>query len=338
MSALVRGLGAGLGAVVVLLVVLLVERHQYAAAGSHARVETASEVPKVTAEKCRRCHDRAFAQRAAVQRATMDTSDCATCHDAPSPRVRRAGLTVLPSAAHAAGPAGEAAKSNSPDLVVIPAGSFWMGSDDRHPEEGPRRRVTVPSFSIDRYEVTNTQYRAHLDAIGAKTTEVWNDGTFPLDRANHPVANVSWFEAKAYCEWRGARLPTEAEWEKAARGTDGRTYPWGDQMDPKLANIAESHIGHTLPVGAFPEGRSPYGLYDMAGNVWEWTEDWFKAYPGNREPDENYGERYRVARGGGWKVCTFYGCGSHAPTFNRAFFNPVSRNETFGFRCARSAQ
>src|SRR5574341_1262589 len=105
---------------------------------------------------------------------------------------------------------------------------------------------------------------------------------------------------------------------------------------PKLANIAESHIGHTLPVGSFPEGRSPYGLYDMAGNVWEWAEEWYQPYPGNREPDENYGERYKVARGGGYKVCTFYGCGSHAPTFNRAFFNPASRNETFGFRCARS--
>jgi formylglycine-generating enzyme required for sulfatase activity len=90
-------------------------------------------------------------------------------------------------------------------------------------------------------------------------------------------------------------------------------------------------------VGSYPKGRSPYGLYDVAGNVWDWTEDWYKPYPGNQEPDDNYGERYKVARGGGFNKCTFYGCGSHAPTFNRAFFNPASRMETFGFRCARSA-
>ena len=284
--------------------------------------------------KCQRCHDRRVVQ-AAVERADTDTAACAACHDAPAQAgsATRVGLSAQPLHTASAGVSGK--PNVRIDMVLIPAGAFWMGSDDRHPDEGPKHRVTLPSFSIDRYEVTNADYRAYLTAIGGRTNEVWPGGDFSPERADHPVANVTWHEAKAYCEWRGARLPTEAEWEKAARGTDGRTFPWGTDMDPMLANIAESHIGHTLPVGSFPEGRSPYGLYDMAGNVWEWAEEWYQPYPGNHDPDENYGERYKVARGGGYKVCTFYGCGSHAPTFNRAFFNPVSRNETFGFRCAR---
>ena len=223
-------------------------------------------------------------------------------------------------------------------MVRIPAGPFQMGSNDRHPDESPLHVVNLSSpYYIDLYEVTNAEYRDYLRATGGSSKDIWPGGEFPADLARHPVANVNWFEAKAYCEWRGKRLPTEAEWEKAARGTDGRMYPWGNTMDVSRANIAESHIGHTTPVGSYPKGRSPYGLYDVAGNVWDWTEDWYKPYPGNHEPDDNYGERYKVARGGGFNKCTFYGCGSHAPTFNRAFFNPASRMETFGFRCARSA-
>ncbi len=223
-------------------------------------------------------------------------------------------------------------------MVRIPAGPFQMGSNDRHPDESPLHVVDIPTpYDIDLYETTNAEYREYLRATGGSPKGIWPGGDFPPELARHPVANVSWFEAKAYCEWREKRLPTEAEWEKAARGTDGRIYPWGNTMDPSRANIAESHIGHTMPVGSYPKGRSPYGLYDMAGNVWDWTEDWYQPYPGNHEPDDNYGERYKVARGGGFNKCTFYGCGSHAPTFNRAFFNPASRMETFGFRCARSA-
>ncbi len=303
--------------------------------GSSAPGERGAVDALIASPKCQRCHDWRVV-RAVVERARRDVADCVACHDAtPATHAMRGDLSAAPLQTAVAGTSMAKAGVRI-DMVLIPAGAFWMGSDDRHPDEGPKHRVTLPSFSIDRYEVTNADYRAHLTAIGGRTNEVWPGGDFSPERANHPVANVTWHEAKAYCEWRGARLPTEAEWEKAARGTDGRTFPWGPDMDPKLANIAESHIGHTLPVGSFPEGRSPYGLYDMAGNVWEWAEEWYQPYPGNHDPDENYGERYKVARGGGYKVCTFYGCGSHAPTFNRAFFNPVSRNETFGFRCARS--
>ncbi len=292
--------------------------------------ETQSNGDLIASARCQRCHT-PQAVRAMVARTDNDAANCASCHDAlPAVGASRVGLSAPVQTEPTSKPGVRI------DMVLIPAGGFWMGSDDRHPDEGPKHRVDVDSFYMDRYEVSNADFRAYLKAVGASASKEMWPGGFPTDRADHPVANVTWYEAKTYCEWRGARLPTEAEWEKAARGTDGRIYPWGDLMDPKLANIAESHIGHTLPIGSFPEGRSPYGLYDMAGNVWEWAEEWYQAYPGNREPDENYGERYKVARGGGYKVCTFYGCGSHAPTFNRAFFNPASRNETFGFRCARS--
>jgi formylglycine-generating enzyme required for sulfatase activity len=117
---------------------------------------------------------------------------------------------------------------------------------------------------------------------------------------HHPVTDTDWYDADAYCRWAGKRLPTEEEWEKAARGPNGQVWPWGNQHDVARANTLESGRDWAEPVGSHPEGISPYGVYDMAGNVWEWTSSWYQAYPGNQLQRSAYGEKQRVARGGSW--------------------------------------
>ncbi len=229
------------------------------------------------------------------------------------------------------------------EMVLIPAGPFIRGTDHRLPDEGPQHVVDLPAFWIDRYEVTNLQYKKFIDATGRRSPKHFRNRTFPEGKADHPVTYVSWDDAKAYCEWAGKRLPTDAEWEKAARGTDGREYPWGDEFDIEKANMplrwAElGQFGDTTPVGAFEGGVSPYGVYDMTGNVWEWTASWYQPYPGNTTPSESYGTRYKTLKGGSWFDCSFYKCGISAPVYNRSFFAKRTRNDSFGFRCAKDAE
>ena len=227
---------------------------------------------------------------------------------------------------------------SSPDnMMLIPAGEFTMGSNEWWPKCQPAHKVSVNTFYMDKYEVTNKQYKKFVTATKREPPADWDNGKIPKGRENHPVVFVSWFDGNDFCKWDGKRLPTEAEWEKAARGTDGRTFPWGNKFDAKKGNMPQLGKGDTMPVGSFENGKSPYGLYDMAGNVFEWTFDWFKPYPGNTHPDENYGERYKVVRGGSWYDCTYYKCGISSPTYNRIFFNPNTTNNNFGFRCAKDA-
>lgn len=226
-------------------------------------------------------------------------------------------------------------KNTPKDMVLIPAGEFTMGSNDWWPKSGPEHKRNLDAFHIDKYEVTNRKYKAFVDATGYNPPDNWENNKIPNGKVNHPVVYVSWFDADAYCRWEGKRLPTEAEWEKAARGADKRTFPWGDKFSRDRANTPQYGKEDTMPVGSFENGKSPYGVYDMAGNVWEWTADWFKPYPMNTHPDENYGEKYRVVRGGSWYDCTYYRCGISAPSYNRIFFNPNTRNNNFGFRCAK---
>ena len=228
-------------------------------------------------------------------------------------------------------------------MILIPAGKFIRGTDNRLPDEGPQHTLYLDAFYIDEYEVTNLQYKKFIDATRRPPPQDFVNGNYPDGKADHPVVYVSWFDAKAYCAWADKRLPTDKEWEKAARGTDGRTYPWGDEFDINKVNSpvrwAQLHIeGDTTPVGAFEGGKSPYGLYDTSGNVWEWTASRYEQYPGNTRPSENYGGNYRVLKGGSWWDCSFYQCGISAPLYNRSFFNPKTKNNSFGFRCAKDAK
>ncbi len=227
-------------------------------------------------------------------------------------------------------------------MVLIPAGEFTMGTNVRLSDEGPEHRVTVAAFYIDKYEVTNLQYKKFIDATQHKSPQHWSNRTYPDGKIDHPVVFVSWDDAKAYCEWAGKRLPTDEEWEKAARGTDARYFPYGNEFDMNKSNNpvrweALKQEGDTAPVGSFEEGKSPYGIYDMSGNVWEWTASWYRAYPGNTRISENYGETYKTLKGGSWWDCSFYQCGISAPSYNRAFFLRGTRNKSFGFRCAKDA-
>ncbi len=229
------------------------------------------------------------------------------------------------------------------EMVRIPAGKFVRGTDYRLPDEGPRHEVTLPSYYIDKYEVTNLQYKKFIEATKRRSPDHFVNRTFPEGKADHPVTFVSWFDAKEYCEWTGKRLPDDKEWEKAARGVDSRAFPWGSEFGIDKANTpvrwaALRLKGDTSPVGAFAGGKSPYGLYDMTGNVWEWTSSWYQPYPGNKRITENYGEKYKVLKGGSWWDCSFYKCGISAPVFNRSFFHPRTKNESFGFRCASDNQ
>jgi len=227
------------------------------------------------------------------------------------------------------------------DMVMIPAGSFTMGQDGSKPKNGPAHSVDLPDYEIDRFEVTNDEFAWFAENTGYVTyaeensTKNWHDAA--EGKGNHPVVYITWDDATAYCEWAGKRLPTEAEWEKAARGDDGRAYPWGNDFIADNGNFYEGGIRGTTAVGSFSAGASPYGVEDMAGNVREWVADYFLAYEGAAaDADPFFGEENRVNRGGGW----FDGeDGEIVTTYNRNAGPPgTSANDDIGFRCARDAQ
>ena len=217
-------------------------------------------------------------------------------------------------------------------MVLVSAGQFWMGSDDGEDDEKPRHRVILDGFYIDKYEVTNALYQKFMSVTGRAAPEYWNDSKF--NGPKQPVVGASWHDADAYCTWAKKRLPTEAEWERAARGTDGRKYPWVGEWDASRANSTESGRGKTVDVGSYPNGVSPAGALDMAGNVWEWVADWYDKDYYKRGSDRNLGGpttgTYRVLRGGSWNL---------NPINLRAAYrfhnSPDARNDFIGFRCAR---
>lgn len=215
-------------------------------------------------------------------------------------------------------------------------GPFIMGFEGAgSPDTQPVRRVTVEDYYIDKYEVTNKQFNEFLEATGYKwegRLQAWPGGVMPEEAANLPVVYVSWYDARAYAEWAGKRLPTEAEWEKAARSIDARKYPWGDNFDKTRCNVKKSGYGKPLPVASFPTGESPYGCRNMIGNVAEWVEDFYDAYPGNEAKVEAFGRRYRVVRGGSYTSVTNF------TTYSRKYEDPKLRFADIGFRCAISKE
>jgi len=231
-------------------------------------------------------------------------------------------------------------------MVLVPAGEFTMGSNDGSDDEKPVHQVYLDAYYLDKYEVTVGQYAKFLKATGFNGPPMWAT----MDQPSHqkrPIVNVDWSDASNYCEWAGKRLPTEAEWEKAARGTDGRIYPWGNEPPNTLrANYGqEKWNNHTalVPVGQLKDGKSPYEIYDLAGNVWEWVSDWYDpdyyatSPPQNPKGPEN--GKYRVLRGGSWDLAPEHLRSTRrdfniplAPTYE----SPAYRNFNSGFRCAKN--
>ncbi len=259
-------------------------------------------------------------------------------------------------------------------MAYIPAGEFQMGSETGDDDEKPIHTVSLDAFWMDLTEVTNAMFEQFANASGYQTTAEKEGSAWVFDLQSKewkdtsgadwrhpqgPESSIRFIErsssgagelgdAAAYCEWAGRRLPTEAEWEKAARGTDGRTYPWGeDAPNGELANFADRSLevnwadknvddGYqfTAPVGSYPKGVSPYGIFDLAGNVWEWVADWYsetyyQSAPRNNPAGPASGE-YRVLRGGSWSDEA-----RNLRAANRSRYNPGNRLNNIGFRCAR---
>jgi len=241
------------------------------------------------------------------------------------------------------------------DMILIPAGEFLMGSTDQEITDAwrqndgdweredyvssyPQRKIVLPDFYIDKKEVSNGDYKMFIEATGHEAPLLWDDQT--LNIPNQPVVGVDWNDADGYCRWLGKRLPTEAEWEKAARGTDGRAWPWGNTWDPQKVNHGNG-IGYgydesdgwryTAPVGT-ELGVSPYGVLNMAGNVYEWTADDFNSYPENdKYNQEDFEKSFKTLRGGAYDDGI-----SEQRAATRCGFRKDYKDVDVGFRCVRN--
>jgi len=244
------------------------------------------------------------------------------------------------------------------EMVLIPAGDYWMGRVHSFPlyewgmmqrarlDDKPAHKIFIDAFEIDKFEVSNQAYKRFIDETKRKPPWHWKAGKFADSEARIPVTNVTWDDAAAYCAWAGKRLPTEAEWEKAARGgLDRQLFSWGNSGITLKGDLAKTtktgknaHVGIAsgpAPVGSYPSNG--YGVFDMAGNVWEWTNDWYLRDYYSISPDRNpagpTAGRYKVVRGGGWSdpeeetVLVHY----------RNYTAPYQVSFTIGFRCARSS-
>jgi eukaryotic-like serine/threonine-protein kinase len=274
--------------------------------------------------------------------------------------------TMTPAPSPTTGLANRLIGNDGVEMLLVPAGDFIMGSTSSDVDlavslcrqsgnscprnyftnEMPRRTVYVSNFYMDATEITNDQYRACVNArvctppsdSGAPDARYQVNNYYNLSRyGNYPVVRIRWEDAQTYCQWVGRRLPTEAEWEKAARGTDGRLFPWGNSFDSRRANTEDGGGDRSQPVASYPDGRSPYGIYDMAGNVWEYVADWYSdAYyenAPNRDPQGPTSGSARVLRGGSYSDFQEY-----ARVTNRGTPHAGSIRSGFrGFRCAQSA-
>jgi formylglycine-generating enzyme required for sulfatase activity len=231
----------------------------------------------------------------------------------------------------------------APDgMLMLAAGTYTIGRDGAEPLEQPGHKVSLPAFFIDRSEVTNAAFKKFIDATGHKSPSNWTGASFPKGRDNYPVTGVTWQDAADYAVWAGKRLPSEAEWEAAARGVDGRIYPWGNDWRAGLANIgskpdditADQYPAGLNEVGRYPKGASPAGAVDMIGNAWEWVADEISLYPGNATAKltQKPGVTYRVIRGGAYD-----GDKNHDATY-RGYLDASQPYPKVGFRCAKDAK
>jgi len=275
--------------------------------------------------------------------------------------------------------------------VLVPGGEFIRGSNKEDDvamrqqygfpsplfvDEHPQKKIHLDAFRIDRYEVTNKQFKIYMLKTRRMLPYAWMSNGYAMTeeqmnmldvkklrrmavdifsvdfdtrnvdepallvamlaqqelRDHYPVTGVNWFAAKAFCEWRGARLPSEAEWEKAARGPEGFEYPWGNDWDLKFINAsaAGKWVENIAPVGVSPQNKSPYGAYDMSGNVWEWVADWYQPYAGSEYQTEAFGKYNRVIRGGG---AGYYALSYFFRGAARRFSEPEMESKDVGFRC-----
>ncbi len=243
-------------------------------------------------------------------------------------------------------------KENAPEvkgMIYIPSGEFIIGSNEvdnnalakefgaKHvvffENEKPERKINLKDFYIEKYEITKKKYGIFIDKTKYTPPSHWTNGTYEAGKETHPVFNVTWFDAYAYCKWTGKRLPTEEEWEKAARGPNGNRYPWGNDFDNKKGNLTK---GHTTSVGSMIEDKSYYGVYDMGGNVMEWTASWYKPYPGSTFQSKDFGEKFRAIKGGYGSVKGHYNLGNlYSRSSFRNYFPPGGKGNDVGFRCAK---
>ena len=230
------------------------------------------------------------------------------------------------------------AQAAGQQMVRVPAGPLIMGSADGDADERPPHKVQLEAFWLDRHEVTVAHYQRCIEAGVCRVPRGHDAGAVRTSKASLPVSGVTWYDARDYCRWIGKQLPTEAQWERAARGTDRRRYPWGNQLHCGRANFgnyagagrcAGKNPGRLLPVGSRPGGISPVGAHDMAGNVWEWVADCYRPYPGGSVTEKGGPER-KVVRGG--SCCSYFVMPRSA---NRVGYAPGLSDGDIGFRCAR---
>ena len=222
------------------------------------------------------------------------------------------------------------------DMALIVAGEFVMGTDEKRPGrpslESPERKVALPAYRIDIYEVTHGQWIKFTTEGEYDSEGRWRQ-FYTIGKEDFPVTNVTWEDAQAFCEWAGKRLPTEAEWEKAARGTEGNKYPWGNKFDAYKSNCNEKGYGNTVEVGQMQSDKSVYGVYDMMGNAQEWTSEKLKPYP--KSPvrrNAAFRRGYIAVRGGSYAIK-----GGSMALYMRSAFFPKSQYG-IGFRCAQDVE
>ncbi len=238
-----------------------------------------------------------------------------------------------------------------PKMVLIPTGPFIMGSNDvpddtesqgelgnKKPfylDEHPERRLSLDDFYIDRFEVTNEDYQRFIHARKRRPPPYWKGDSHPPGMALLPVVEVNWYEARDYCRSLAKRLPTEAEWEKAARGPNGNLYVWGNEFDGTKANVSAGSHGNVMMIGRFSQDRSFYDVYDLNGNVMEWSADWYQPFPGADYQSDDFGQQFKVAKGDAFGESGHYALSIFSRLPYRQNVTPETRLPFLGFRCAK---